>query len=51
MTEPQLKVELKRLYRKRDKLLSTCQNNETLNDKIRSVQLLIRSINYVLIEK
>ena len=38
MTDKELKIELKRLYIKRDKLLSTCQNNEALNDKIRKVQ-------------
>jgi hypothetical protein len=32
------RIELKRLYRKRDKLLSTCENNEELNEKIRALQ-------------
>jgi hypothetical protein len=32
------RLELKRLYRKRDKLLSTCENNEELNEKIRALQ-------------
>jgi uncharacterized protein YigA (DUF484 family) len=32
------RLELKRLYRKRDKLLSHCENNEELNEKIRALQ-------------
>jgi uncharacterized protein YigA (DUF484 family) len=35
---PLEKTELKRLYRKRDKLLSHGGNNEKLNDKIRALQ-------------
>jgi uncharacterized protein YigA (DUF484 family) len=35
------RTELKRLYRKRDKLLSTCENNEELNEKIRALQKLM----------
>mgnify|MGYP003654703786 FL=1 len=35
---PEEKKELKRLYRKRDKLLAACDNNEELNEKIRALQ-------------
>ena len=38
MKDKDLKTQLKFLYRKRDKLLATCENNEDLNEKIREVQ-------------
>ena len=38
MNVEELKIKLKKLFKKRDKLMSNGQNNEDLNDKIRGVQ-------------
>tara|TARA_R110000796_G_C14196169_1_gene391203 strand:- start:188 stop:322 length:135 start_codon:yes stop_codon:yes gene_type:complete len=40
----ELKIKLKKLFKKRDKLMSNGQNNEDLNDKIRGVQKYIMNM-------
>ena len=44
MNVEELKIKLKKLFKKRDKLMSNGQNNEDLNDKIRGVQKYIMNM-------